>query len=60
MGIFDFTSDYTARVFMTLLALVIRCKDDRDVMLIGDVALLNCDHYYSWMNLILRIFHSYS
>jgi len=32
---------------MTLLTLDTRCKDDRDVMLIGDVALLNCVLDYS-------------
>ena len=44
---------------MTLVTLDVRCKDDRDVILIRDVALLNCDLDYSWINLILRMFHSY-
>jgi len=44
---------------MTLLTLDIICRDDRDVMLIEDVALLSYDFNYGWISLILRIFHFY-
>ena len=43
---------------MILSMLDIRCGDDRDVMLIEDVALLSYDLDYSWINLVLRMFCS--
>jgi len=43
---------------MILSTLDIRCRDDRDVMLIQDVALLSNNLDYSWINLVLRIFCS--
>jgi len=42
---------------MILSMLDIRCRDDRDVMLIEDVA-LSYDLDYSWINLVLRMFCS--
>ena len=43
---------------MILSTLDIKCRDDRDVMLIEDVALPSYDLDYSWINLILRMFRS--
>jgi len=43
---------------MILLTLDTRCRDDLDFMLIKDVTLLSYDFNYSWISLILRIFHS--
>ena len=43
---------------MILSMLDIRCRDDRDAMLIENVALLNYDLDYSWINLVLRMFCS--
>jgi len=43
VSISGFIPDYTIWVLMTLLTLDNICEDGRDVMLIGDVALLKCD-----------------
>ena len=43
---------------MILLLLNTRCRDDLDSMLIEDVTLLSYDLKYSWISLILRMFHS--
>jgi len=39
---------------MILSTLDIRYRDDRDVILIEDVALLNHDLDYSWINLVFE------
>jgi len=43
---------------MILLMLNTRYRDDLDFMLIEDVTLLSYDLDYSWISLILRMFHS--
>jgi len=43
---------------MVLLLLNIRWRDDLDFMLTEDVTLLSYDLEYSWISLILRMFHS--
>ena len=43
---------------MILLTSDIRCRDDRDVILIEGITLFSYDLNYGWISLILRIFHS--
>jgi len=43
---------------MILLILNTRCRDDLDFIFIEDVALFSYDLDYSWISLILRMFHS--
>jgi len=46
--------DYIDWVLMILLTLDIGYRDDRDVILIEDVALFNQDLDYSWINLLFK------